>query len=143
MTAKPFHIGDVLSITTGRLVSPRRIDGVYSILNYMTGDNLFTHQLGRAATACRPFLLSDHPWLAEMGADLVARLDALPEGALASACIGEALLAYTLRIGCSDIDVLPLAPGQWRPIDPIQELAAMVGDEKVAVVVVGKEAPNA
>lgn len=51
-----FHIGDILSITTGRLVSPRHIDGVYDILNWMTGDNLFTHQLPRAAGECAEWL---------------------------------------------------------------------------------------
>lgn len=39
-TAKPFNIADVLSITTGRLVSWQGIGGVYTILNHMTGDNL-------------------------------------------------------------------------------------------------------
>ena len=50
--SRDFHIGDILSVTTGRLVSPRRMDGVYDILNFMTGDNLFTHQLPRAAREC-------------------------------------------------------------------------------------------
>lgn len=133
-TAKPFHIGDVLSITTGRLVSPRHIGGVYEILNHMTGDNLFTHQLGRAAEACAPILLSDHPWLIEMGADLERRLDAVPEGGDMESAIRDALVSYGLQIGCSDINVLPLAPESWLRIDPLQELSAMVGEEKIMVV---------
>jgi hypothetical protein len=40
VTTRPFHLGDVLTITTGRLVSPRHMDGVYDVLNFMTGDNL-------------------------------------------------------------------------------------------------------
>lgn len=58
-----FHLGDVLSITTGRLVSPRHMDGVYDILNFMTGDNLFTHQLPRACDECKPYLLKQFPQL--------------------------------------------------------------------------------
>jgi hypothetical protein len=66
METKDFHLGDVLSITTGRLVSPRHIDGVYDILNFMTRDNLFTHQLPRASDECKPHLLRKHPQLADI-----------------------------------------------------------------------------
>jgi hypothetical protein len=60
---RQFHIGDILSITTGHLVSPRHIEGVYDILNFMTRDNLFTHQLPRASRECAPHLLRQHPML--------------------------------------------------------------------------------
>src|SRR3990167_2376272 len=63
MQTKQFHLGDVLSITTGRLVSPRHIDGVYDILNFMTGDNLFTHTLPRASDECKPYLVAQFPQL--------------------------------------------------------------------------------
>lgn len=65
---KTFHIGDVLSITTGKLVSPRHMDGIYDILNFMLGANLFTHQLGYASEECRPVLLKQFPQLAEVDA---------------------------------------------------------------------------
>lgn len=68
-----FHLGDILSITTGFLLSPRRIEGIYDILNYMTGDNLFTHQLPRAAAECKPFLLQQHPQLAAIDASTITR----------------------------------------------------------------------
>lgn len=61
---RDFHLGDILSVTTGRLVSPRHIGGVYDILNFMTGDNLFTHQLPRACGECEGPLLAQHPDLA-------------------------------------------------------------------------------
>jgi hypothetical protein len=44
----------------------RRMDGVYDILSYMTGESLFTHQLPRACDACRPALLKQHPQLSEV-----------------------------------------------------------------------------
>lgn len=61
---REFHVGDVLSITTGRLVSLRHMDGVYDILDFMTGDNLFTHQLPRAGDECKSYLLEQFPQLA-------------------------------------------------------------------------------
>lgn len=50
---KSFHLGDVLSITHDRLVSPRHMEGVYDICNWLTQDNLFTHQLPRVHDECR------------------------------------------------------------------------------------------
>jgi hypothetical protein len=48
-----FILGDVLNITMGRIVSPRHMDGVYDILNFMIGDDLFTHQLLRVSDECK------------------------------------------------------------------------------------------
>lgn len=60
---KGFPLADILSVTTGRLLSHRHMDGIYDILGYMTGDTLFTHQLPRANDACKPVLLQQHPQL--------------------------------------------------------------------------------
>lgn len=60
---KLFHLGDILSVTTDILVSPRRMEGVYDILNYMTGDNIYTHQIPRIMQECKPYLLEQHPKL--------------------------------------------------------------------------------
>ena len=69
MIPKQYHLGDILSITTSHLVSPRHIEGVYDILDYMTGDQLFTHQLPCAATECRPYLLEQLPFLRDIAFD--------------------------------------------------------------------------
>jgi hypothetical protein len=61
---KSFALADVLSITTRRLVTSRHMEAVYDILNWMTDDNLFTHQLPRAARECGPWLLRWFPELA-------------------------------------------------------------------------------
>ena len=73
MTTRTFHIGDILSVTTGFLVSPRHMEGIYDILNFMTQDNLFTHQLPRASDECRPYLLRQHPQLSYVNASVVTR----------------------------------------------------------------------
>lgn len=62
--ARNFHITDILSITTGRLVSIRGMSGVYDILAYMTGDQVFTHQIPAARNASATALLEQHPYLA-------------------------------------------------------------------------------
>lgn len=134
MKAKPFNLSDVLSVTTGRLVSFRLMEGVYALLNHMTGDNLFTHQLGRAKEACARALLLDHPWLEEEGARLEAILDALPEDADVMQEIRPFFVDLARRVGSSDINILPLSPNAWLHVDPVKELEAMVGSDRVIVV---------
>lgn len=63
MKTKKFHLGDILSITTGILFSPRGVEGVYDILGFMTGNDLYTHQLPRASDECLPHLKYQHPEL--------------------------------------------------------------------------------
>lgn len=54
--SRRFHIGDVLSVVSGRLVSPRGLQGVFDILEYMTDDSPNIIQLGRFTDECRPYL---------------------------------------------------------------------------------------
>lgn len=61
-----FHITDILSITTGRLVSTRGTEGVSDILEYMTGAPIFEHQVAKAREACAPVLLAEYPYLAQV-----------------------------------------------------------------------------
>jgi hypothetical protein len=63
---RDFHLGDILSVTDGHLVSPRHMDGVYDIMNWLTGESLYTHQLVLAREECRTELLRQHPQLAEV-----------------------------------------------------------------------------
>lgn len=54
--SRRFHIGDILSVVSGRLVSPRGLQGVFDILEYMTDDSPNSIQLGRFTDECRPYL---------------------------------------------------------------------------------------
>ena len=71
---KLFELGDVLSVTTGRIVSSRHIDGVYAILNFLTGHDLSAEQLPRAADECEPWLRRQFPSLMEDSAGMPERL---------------------------------------------------------------------
>ncbi len=59
--SKTFTLGEVLTVTTGYLLS--NVDSLYSVLNYLTGSELYTHQLPRAADHARPALLEAYPEL--------------------------------------------------------------------------------
>ena len=120
MSTKKFSLGKVLSITTGALVSENHIDGVYEILNHMTGQSVYTHQLGVAAEKCKPELLKEHPQLAGIDASGVNRnnwkgwLDALKS------------------IHGNELEVTALT--NWEYSDPIQSAIEMVGKDRVMVI---------
>lgn len=59
-----FDLGDILSVTGSHLVSPRGMEGVHDILGFMTGRQLYTHQLPRAFEVCERALLARYPQLA-------------------------------------------------------------------------------
>jgi hypothetical protein len=65
---KRFHIGDILSVTTGRLVSPDHIGGLYNLLGWMVDEDVMTHQLPRVARECEPFLREQFQDLASIDA---------------------------------------------------------------------------
>lgn len=66
---KPFHIGDILSVISERLVSLDHIGGVYNILGWMVDEDLMTHQLPRVSDECAPFLREQFPDLAAIDAE--------------------------------------------------------------------------
>jgi hypothetical protein len=132
MTTKTFHLGDILSITTGCLVSPRHMDGIYDILNWMTGDSLFTHQLPRACDECSGPLLAQHPDLAAIVAP-----GSFGDGTRESAEEAVARwLAEQVAVYGETREVAPLAAGDHTVIDPLAELRMMRPDAEIVTVVV-------
>jgi hypothetical protein len=139
-----FHISDVLSVTTGRLVSTRHIDGVYDILNFLTSDNIFIHQLPRAYREAEPWLrqqfpqlFPDNPITARLMEEMDARLRDFPyetkdqRQAYITEWIAAAQLAHALP---EMLPVYEMGEDMHTHIDPIEEACAMVGDGKVIVV---------
>jgi len=123
-TAESFHLGDVLSITTGCLVSPDHMDGVNRILQHVVGEPLWTHQLPRAADECRPSLLAQHPDLADVEVP-----DAFDGKEHVERWLAEQVQRYGERR-----DVRPLAPQEHTSINPISELLMLKPDAQVVVV---------
>lgn len=115
-----FALGQVLSITTGNLLC--NIDGLYAILNHMTGDNLYTHQLPRACRECAPWLLRQHPQLADVNSD-----DITPEN------YQQQLAELELKYG-KELPVSPIPADDHAQKDPVAELKNMVGEERVIVI---------
>lgn len=64
MSEKTFHIGDVLSVMTGALLSKNGMDGVYKIMSHILGSQAVS-TIGIAANApkVRQFLEESMPWV--------------------------------------------------------------------------------
>jgi hypothetical protein len=124
VTTRDFHIGDILSITSGKLVSPRHIGGVYDILNWMTGDNLMTHQLPRASRECEVPLREQHPDLAAVE---------VPDSVNSEESLLFWLAEQTATYG-ETRPVQPLQAGDHTEIDPLAEIAMMRPDLPVIAI---------
>lgn len=122
-----FHLGDILTVTTGCVVTPNGVDGIYQILNWMTGDDLFIHQLPRASEECAPKLLEQHPDLAEI---------TVPEDFGGEEAVWAWLDRQVRRFGETRL-VAPLNREDHTRIDPVTELRMIRPD----MPIIGVEVP--
>jgi len=122
--SRPFHLGDILSVTTGLLVSPGRIAALHELLDFMTNDQLFTHQLPRAAGECKPELLRQHPDLANVP---------VPDAFRGEDHVNVWMAEQVERYG-ETREVAALKPGDHTRINPLDELAMLHPGKPVVVV---------
>ena len=120
MNRKVFSLGAVLSVTTDRLFAP--LGQLYEILNFMTRDNLFTHQLPRAARECKPYILRQHP-----------EFEGLDVSGVTPENWREFLSEQEQRFGKSRL-VEEVPEDDHARKDPVVELVEMVGEDRVIVV---------
>lgn len=121
MATRTFPLADVLSITTEKLLSRRHMDGIYELLNFMTGQDVYTHQIGHAVDKAKPALLAQHPHLTD-----VQPPDDLDKPDL------MAWLIETERTHGEELEVAPLT--DWEHRDPIEDACDKFGTDKVYVV---------
>ncbi len=120
--SKNFSIGTILSVTTGSMVSEDGMNGVYEILNFMTGDNLFTHQLSRAANECKPYIFKQHPQLKNVSAFGVTANN-----------FEKWLSSIQAEFG-KELSISPLPDTVHEFIDPISEVAEKIHPNNIMVV---------
>ena len=117
---RTFTLGQVLSAMHGTLLCD--MGGLYEIMNYLTGDNLFTHQLPRAFRECGPWLKRRHPELAALDTSAVT-----PENWRVF------LDAAVARFG-ETVKVQPIPRDDHTTRDPVEELVEMIGEDRVIVM---------
>lgn len=124
-TNKTFRLGHLLSVTTGILCcegEKHPIDGVYKILDFMTGDSNFTHQLPRLSKEAAPVLLRQHPQLVGVSGEGVG-----PHN------VTEWLADLKAKFGDS-FAVLPMSADEHEYREPLSEAAEHFAPDKIIVV---------
>lgn len=127
MQTKEFSTRDVLSIATGRLMGD--IGGVYEVLNWMTGESLFTHQLPRVANEARPVLLAAYPLL-QQAVDEVEQVT--------TENYHQWRQTWEDRYGPM-ISVPKFNAETHESIDPMSEAAEMFHPDSIITVSIGKD----
>jgi hypothetical protein len=127
--SETFATGDLLSITTKRLLSPDGVDGIYRIVDYVTGVSHFTHQLPRGADAIEPWLIEQHPWLASVTSGFESLTDST-----SAEDVRAAVSAVSDEHGEFHV-VEPLPAGRYVSRDPVVELVEMIGADRVVPII--------
>lgn len=128
MTTARFHLGDVLSVTTGKLLSPSGVDGLYRIAAHLAGEPVWTHQLPRVMNEGKGPLLARYPALAQVNTEGVNEHNFAEWLALQVSLHGEWF------------EVDSLDANQHESIDPESELVELgVHPDRIAVVGAAKK----
>lgn len=128
-TAIPtFDPSVIASILTTHLLSVNGIQGVYEILNYMTGEPVFTHQIPRCVREAQPVLEAALPevaaWVKTSGYESV---DGPETHKVWIASVNEYWKGRTFEVPRMGIN-------QHESIDPVSELAEKVHPRKIMIV---------
>jgi hypothetical protein len=115
MPTKTFCTEDLLTVTTRRLISPRGFDGLYDILDFVTGEKHMTHQLPRAGEVVAPWLIEQHSWLAGITAPDDIESDEVFRPWIAGVVAQHGEL--------HEVEAMPL--GMYVGRDPLAELGEM------------------
>ena len=121
---KTFPTVDVLTTITGRMLRKGGLDGVCAVLNWMTGESVFTHQLPRISREARALLVANWSEIAEAVRDS-ERIDA--------SNYREYRATWEARLGPT-IDVPRFTAETHEFIDPISEAAEYFPPERMVVV---------
>jgi hypothetical protein len=115
VSTRRFHIGEILTVTTGTYLTPTGLTGVQRLLRHLTGAPHMTHQIGRAIEDVEPYLREQFPWINEITIPSIITNEAE----------GTAFLAVLAAKYGEYHEVAPLPPGTYTPREPISEYLDM------------------
>jgi hypothetical protein len=122
MQTQKIHLGDALTIVTGKFLSPNGMRSLQDTLRYLTGDVVFINQIPRAVDACRPHILASFPELGNPPDDV--RSDE-----------GKKWISEHYALYGDEIEISPLPTGAFKHGNAAAELAEQIGADRVFVTV--------
>jgi len=117
---KKFKTEDIVSCATGRLAGD--MDGIYEVLGYLTGEDLYTHMLPEASNVMDAELRRQCPWVDEVDLEGLT-----PDN-------HKAWLKVLHEKFGTEHELTP-APELWGKHDPIADLVGMMNDDQELIVV--------
>jgi hypothetical protein len=114
-----FKSVEVFSAIQGTLLC--EIGRVYEVLNFLTGDNLFTHQLPRAGREAQPHVFKAFPKMETISMDGVGKNNWKEYAKRVEDALGE----Y--------IEITPIPRDDHAFKNPISEAIELVGKDRVIV----------
>lgn len=117
---REFPIDDIVSVTSGLLVSKSGLAGVHQLLAFMAGETIWTHQIPRVMNEAQENLRTQCPDLADIDVPDWQAVDEAHREAAVYAWVDE----LRNRLG-ETREIRPLAAEDHTSIDPISELRMM------------------
>ena len=117
------HIGDILSITSGRLVSREGFSSFHRALTYMAGEDVYVHQVAHVMAEARPVLLERYPLLA----------DVVPPDDIDETTVGEWLNEQSRLYG-EFLELPRMSCGQHKSMNAVSEALEQKNDDAVVVL---------
>ena len=132
----------ILTVTTGRLLCD--IGLLYPLLDFLADDKLWTHQLGRVADECSPFILRQYPQfdpdgpllggpLKALDASIAALKGSESEHSESSAVVRRWVAAHVRPFFDAAYPLDPIPASEHTRISPIIEVQMMTDGEVVVV----------
>lgn len=123
---RSFHLGDLVSVATGRLVSPDGLAGVCAVCDFVTGQETMLHQIPRVLREITPILVEQLPWLGEI---------VVPDWVDDRESANRWLIQVAAKYGKRH-DVRALPAGEYVGRDPLAELQEMMPHARITPIVV-------
>lgn len=130
-----FHLGDLLSYTTGALVAPDHMRGMHRVAEFLTDGPVWDHQLIRLSDPIAAEIRRQHPWISAVAAPVFE----FPDDARNDHCaavVGDWLTAQAGRFGAEHVLARPDGFAAAHIREPLSELIERVGPERVIPAVV-------
>lgn len=119
MQKRVFKLEEVISAVRGVLLCD--IGQIYEVLNFLTGDDLMTHQLPRAGKDVQPSVFAQHPFLKDLDLSRINKDTWKQE------------LDLLKKEWPNELELTPMK--DYMPKDPLEEIIEMKGGSENVIIV--------
>lgn len=112
MENQTFDLGTILTVITCKVLT--KIENVYKFLKYMTGEDIYTHQLLRVMDECTPVILRKYPQLSDVDV-----CDVNTDN-------WKSFLDGQIKKFGNEFEIEPIGLFEHRKIDPVEELEDLI-----------------